>query len=200
MPGPPDGSPTPHLKQPRLKCPEKFIVDSFIYFHYNQFEHSMYISQFPNPTHTAPPPKPMQSAIPTVITTQASYAYNKHKNQMDSPKDVKVVSRTPLAVQKSFHSTESNLIVLQSNSPTMNYSTNETATNNYGSSPMQYSSHGHQQASPQQPIPTHYTSQSPIQTYRTHTPIITHQSYQMETPTHNYMQSPQIASNVYTTR
>lgn len=202
MPGPPDGSPMAHLKQPRLKCPEKFIGNQLIYFHYNQFEHAMYVSPYANPTHSAPPAKQMQSAIPTVITTQPTYAYNKHKVQMDSPKDMKVASRTPLSVQqKSFHSTESNLIVVQSNSPTMNYSTNESTANNYSASPMQYMPHAHQQASPaQQPIPTHYTSQSPIQTYRTHTPIVTHQQpYQMATPTQNYMQSPQIANNIYPT-
>lgn len=199
VPGPPDGSPTPHLRQPKLKCPEKFIVNQLMYFHYNQYDHSMYVSPFPNPAHQPPPTaKHMQSAIPTVITTQPTYAYNKHKVQMDSPKDVKVVSRTPLSVQqKPFHSADSNLIVLQSNSPTINYTTNDSTANNYGTSP--YMSHGHQQASPQQPIPTHYTSQSPIQTYRTHTPIVTHQTYQMATPTQNYMQSPQIVNNHYPT-
>lgn len=200
VPGPPNGSPTPHLKQPKLKRPEKFIHNQLMYFHFNQFESRMYVSSCPNPDHLAPIAKPMQSAIPTVITTQQTYAYNKHKVQMDSPRDVKVVSRTPLSVQqKSFHPTESNLIVLQSNSPTMNYTMNESMANNYGTSPMQYMLHGHQQASPQQPIPTHYTSQSPNQTYRTHTQIVTHQPYQMATPTQNYMQSPQITNNIYPT-
>lgn len=160
----------------------------------------MYVSPYSHPTHTAVTSKPIQSAIPTVITTQTTYTYNnKHKGQMDASKDVKA-SRTPLAMQqKPFHSTESNLIVLQSNSPTMNYSTNENSgtLNNYATSPMQYLSHGHQQVSPQHL--THYTSQSPIQSYRTHTPIVTHQSYQMATQTQNYMQSPQITNNIYPT-
>lgn len=61
VPEPPPGSPPASLPQPILKCPEKFIVNQLIYFHYNINNHSMYVSPCPYPTHDQPPPQPNPS-------------------------------------------------------------------------------------------------------------------------------------------
>lgn len=65
VPAPPSGLPPSHLRQPKLKNPDKFIVNQLIYFHYNIQEHSMYVSPYPQPTHSnivKPPIPPMQVA------------------------------------------------------------------------------------------------------------------------------------------
>lgn len=51
VPPPPPGSPLLSYEQPRLKNPEKFIVNHLIYFHYNIQEHAMYVSPYSYPTH-----------------------------------------------------------------------------------------------------------------------------------------------------
>lgn len=69
VPPPPPGSPPPHLPQPRLKDPDKFIVNQLLYFHYDLRSNEMIVTPAPHllPMMNGPmaiPPPIIQSNLP----------------------------------------------------------------------------------------------------------------------------------------
>lgn len=119
VPGPPEGSPLPGLLQPKLKNPDKFQVNRLMYFHYDTLAHLMYISPCRTPTHDKVAPSQMMP--PDQFQPVPPPFQFKHSTYAEPPAELvpKAPPRTPLGTQqKPTHSNESNLIVLQSNSPT----------------------------------------------------------------------------------
>lgn len=192
VPGPPDGSPLPHLRQPKLKNPEKHNLNQLMYFHYNINEHSMYLSSYPYPTHSNVPPQHVM--IPAQMQQQPSTISFKHKLPPEH-QSIEILTksqpRTPLSnQQKPIHSNGSNLIVLQSNSPTNNSITPTYNSQNIKShhqiikrttiNPKLYA--GQIQQSP------HLAQQ---QLFTANTPVTTHQ------PSYPTNDSPHLSSNQF---
>lgn len=118
--------------QPTLKNPEKYIVTQLIYFHYDINNHSMYPSPYPHPTHNIPKPISQQSPMPqsSVHSQQTPLVPPYYKSSSGTSGRHVEAGKIPskinrIASSKYYHSThkpihtcsETNLIVLQANSP-----------------------------------------------------------------------------------
>lgn len=152
-----------------------------MYFHYNIHEHLMYVSPYPHP-HLIPPIQMSQSTLTFKPNLQ-------HTDQQSIDVLPKIIPRTPLSnQQKPTHSNGSNLIVLQSNSPT-NSSINLT----YNSSTPNII---HSTIKPRTTNTIFYTGQSQshvAQIFPTITPVTTHQTYQTNNGTSPHLSN----SNFY---
>lgn len=128
IPPPPPGSPPLHLPQPKLKDPDKFILNRVLYFHYDPRFNKMIVTETPPhlmPMMMAQPPPilktnhimaPMEPAQPP----QPPFMYK--SNNIRHHNDIKL-SKSKTSSSKTYHSSshkslhpsnETNLIVLSS--------------------------------------------------------------------------------------
>lgn len=138
VPPAPPGSPPPQLPQPRLKDPNKFIVNQLLYFHYDLRANKMIITPAPHmmpmmnptiiPTIIPPPMQPIQQmlpiqpmqAIPTVppniSVAQPMYksASTRHHSDIKISKSIRSSSSKHYHSSHKHASNETNLIVLSS--------------------------------------------------------------------------------------
>lgn len=126
VPPPPPGSPPPHLPQPRLKDPDKFIVNQLLYFHYDLRSNEMIITPAPHlmPMMNGPmaiPPPIIQSNLPlqqvqqihpplpppsTVVVQQPAYPFKVNSSRHHSDSKVSKSSRSSTSSSSSSSSSK----------------------------------------------------------------------------------------------
>lgn len=135
VPPPPPGSPPPQLPQPKLKDPEKFIVNQLLYFHYDIRRNEMIVTPAPHlmpmmnamPPNTMalPPPVVQQTAPPPTIQKVPPVPVQPYPFKSNSSRhhnDAKVLKSSRTSSSKHYHSShksmhvsnDTNLIVLSS--------------------------------------------------------------------------------------